>query len=138
MTATGVRPGYDLVGAFIGSEGTLGIVDQGRRPADAGARGGAHPAGRLRHHDEGGAAVAAIIAAGIVPAAIEMMDALAIEAAEAAVHCDYPAGAGAVLVVELDGPAAEVEAELADGPRDLREGGRVRDPGRPTTRPSGR
>src|SRR6202012_2659975 len=61
---------------------------------------------------DGGRAVSAIIAAGIVPAAIEMMDALAIEAAEPAVHCDYPAGAGAVLLVELDGPAAEVEAEL--------------------------
>jgi glycolate oxidase len=62
---------------------------------------------------EGGRAVSDIIAAGIVPAAIEMMDALSIEAAEAAVHCNYPAGAGAVLIVELDGPAAEVEAELA-------------------------
>jgi glycolate oxidase len=41
-----------------------------------------------------------------------MMDALSIEAAEAAVHCNYPAGAGAVLIVELDGPASEVEAEL--------------------------
>jgi glycolate oxidase len=61
---------------------------------------------------EGGQAVSDIIAAGIVPAAIEMMDALAIEAAEAAVHCNYPAGAGAVLIVELDGPTAEVEAEL--------------------------
>ena len=59
--------------------------------------------------DEAGAAVSAIIAAGVVPAAIEMMDALAIEAAEAAVQCGYPAGAGAVLVVELDGPHAEVE-----------------------------
>jgi glycolate oxidase len=62
---------------------------------------------------EGGRAVSDIIAAGIVPAAIEMMDALSIEAAEAAVRCNYPAGAGAVLIVELDGPAAEVEAELA-------------------------
>ncbi len=62
---------------------------------------------------EGGRAVSDIIAAGIVPAAIEMMDALSIEAAEAAVHCNYPAGAGAVLIVELDGPAAEVEAELS-------------------------
>src|SRR5690242_14693560 len=62
---------------------------------------------------EGGRAVSDIIAAGIVPAAIEMMDALAIEAAEAAVHCNYPAGAGAVLLVELDGPASEVEAELS-------------------------
>ena len=59
----------------------------------------------------GGAAVSAIIGAGILPGAIEMMDALAIEAAEAAVQCNYPAGAGAVLIVELDGPAADVEAQ---------------------------
>jgi glycolate oxidase len=63
--------------------------------------------------DDAGAAVSAVIGAGVVPAAIEMMDALAIEAAEAAVGCGYPEGAGAVLVVELDGPRAEVEAELA-------------------------
>ena len=63
--------------------------------------------------EAGGRAVTDIIAAGIVPAAIEMMDALSIEAAEAAVHCGYPDGAAAVLLVELDGPAAEVEAELA-------------------------
>ena len=44
-----------------------------------------------------------------MPAAIELMDALAIEAAEAAVHCNYPPGAGAVLLVELDGPAADVD-----------------------------
>src|ERR671920_1741944 len=61
--------------------------------------------------DHAGAATSAIISAGIVPAAIEMMDALAIEAAEAAVHCNYPDGAGAVLVIELDGPSAEVQHE---------------------------
>src|SRR6202020_3479579 len=64
--------------------------------------------------ESAGRAVSAIIGAGVVPAAIEMMDALAIEAAEAAVQCGYPDGAGAVLVVEVDGPAGEVEAELAD------------------------
>src|SRR5438270_881026 len=63
--------------------------------------------------DDAGAAVSAIVAAGILPAAVEMMDDLSIEAAEAAVHCGYPAGAGAVLVVELDGPTVEVEADLA-------------------------
>jgi lysophospholipase L1-like esterase len=63
--------------------------------------------------EEGGRAVSAIIGAGVVPAAIEMMDALAIEAAEAAVACDYPVGAGAVLIVELDGPSAEVEHQFA-------------------------
>ena len=57
--------------------------------------------------------VAAIIAAGLTPAAAEIMDALAISAAEKAVDCRYPAGAGAVLVVEVDGPAAEVAAEHA-------------------------
>jgi glycolate oxidase len=61
-----------------------------------------------------GDAVSAIIAAGVLPAAIEMMDALAIEAAEAAVQPGYPAGAGAVLIVELDGPQCEVSAQLAD------------------------
>ena len=58
--------------------------------------------------------MSAIIAAGLIPAAIEMMDALAISAAEMAVRCEYPAGAGAVLIVELDGPASEVEEGLAD------------------------
>jgi glycolate oxidase len=73
--------------------------------------------------EAGGHAVSAIIAAGVVPAAIEMMDALAIEAAEAAVHCRYPAGAGAVLVVELDGPRAEVEHQFAAVERICRDSG---------------
>jgi glycolate oxidase len=104
-------PGYDLLGAVVGSEGTLGIVTSVtvrlvRLPEEVRTiLVGFHST------DAAGAAVSAIIAAGIVPAAIEMMDALAIEAAEEAVHCNYPAGAGAVLVIELDGPAAEVAAE---------------------------
>ena len=73
--------------------------------------------------DQAGAATSAIIAAGIVPAAIEMMDALAIEAAEAAVQCNYPDGAGAVLVIELDGASVEVEQEYADVERLCRENG---------------
>src|SRR5580698_2673594 len=109
---TGVASGYDLVGAFTGSEGTLGIVTKIVVKL--------MPLPEVVHTllaayattAEGGRAVSDIIAAGIVPAAIEMMDALSIEAAEAAVHCNYPAGAGAVLIVELDGPASEVEAEL--------------------------
>ena len=62
--------------------------------------------------DAAGEAVSAVIAAGIVPAAIEMMDALTIHAAEARVHAGLPLDAGAVLLVELDGPAVEVEADL--------------------------
>src|SRR6201999_43386 len=67
--------------------------------------------------------VSAIIAAGVVPAAIEMMDALAIEAAEAAVACGYPAGAGAGVIVELDGPAAEVDAQFEQVSELCRENG---------------
>ncbi len=73
--------------------------------------------------DTAGQAVSAIISAGVIPAAIEMMDALAIEAAEAAVQCGYPEGAGAVLVVELDGAAAEVEHQFAQVEGFCREAG---------------
>ena len=104
-------PGYDLLGAVVGSEGTLGIVTSAtvrlvRLPEEVRTI-----LVGFASTDQAGAAVSAIIAAGIVPAAIEMMDALAIEAAEAAVHCNYPEGAGAVLVIELDGAAVEVAAE---------------------------
>jgi glycolate oxidase len=105
--------GYDLLGAFTGSEGTLGIVTKivvKLTPAPEAVH--LVLAGYATLAD-GGRAVSDIIAAGIVPAAIEMMDALSIEAAEAAVACGYPEGVGAVLLVELDGPATEVEAELA-------------------------
>jgi len=105
--------GPDLLGAFVGSEGTLGIATALtlrvlRAPADVRTllAGFGHP-------DEAGAAVSAIIASGITPAAIEMLDAIAIEAVELAVAPGYPAGAGAVLIVELDGPAEQVEDDLA-------------------------
>ncbi|MDR7326629.1 MULTISPECIES: FAD-linked oxidase C-terminal domain-containing protein [Catenuloplanes] len=106
-------PGYDLLGTVVGAEGTLGVVTSvtvrlTRDPEAVTTLLAAFPG-----TDDAGAATSAIIAAGIVPAAIEMMDALAIEAAEAAVACGYPPGAGAVLIIELDGPAADVHAELA-------------------------
>ena len=126
---TGVTTGYDLLGAFTGSEGTLGIVTKIVVKL--------MPLPEVVHTllaayattSEGGRAVSDIIAAGIVPAAIEMMDALSIEAAEAAVRCNYPAGAGAVLIVELDGPAAEVEAELSTARSVVRGGRSDGDPG---------
>lgn len=106
-------PGYDLLGAFVGSEGTLGITTKIvvrllRKPETVQTL-----LAGFRTTDAAGAAVSAIIGSGVVPAAIELMDALAIEAAEAATHCGYPDGAGAVLVVELDGPLAEVEHTFA-------------------------
>ena len=116
-------PGYDLLGAVVGSEGTLGIVTSAtvrlsRVPEEVRTL-----LAGFESTDHAGAATSAIIAAGVVPAAIEMMDALAIEAAEAAVHCNYPEGAGAVLVIELDGAAAEVGAEYDEVERLVVENG---------------
>jgi glycolate oxidase len=102
-------PGYDLAGVFVGSEGTLGIATKiilriVKRPECIRTLLAAFPS-----TNEAGAAVSGIIAAGMLPAAIEMMDNLAIQAAEAAVHPNYP-NCGGLLLVELDGPVAEVEA----------------------------
>src|SRR5215472_6073279 len=110
---TGNSPGYDLVGAFTGSEGTLGIVTKIIVKLTPIPQAVTTLLAAFDTTGQGGAAVSAIIGAGILPAAIEMMDALSIEAAEAAVACRYPAGAGAVLIVELDGPAGDVAAEAA-------------------------
>jgi glycolate oxidase len=101
-------PGYDLAGVFVGSEGTLGIATKVilrivKRPECIRTLLAAFPS-----TNEAGAAVSDIIAAGMLPAAIEMMDNLAIQAAEAAVHANYP-DCGGLLLVELDGPVAEVE-----------------------------
>src|SRR3954464_3616908 len=116
-------PGYDLLGAFVGSEGTLGIATEVtvrlmRLPETVRTLLAA-----FTSTDQAGAATSAIIAAGVVPAAVEMMDALAIEAAEAAVACNYPQGAGAVLGEEHDGPRVEVEQEYAEVERLCQEDG---------------
>jgi len=106
-------PGYDLMGVFVGSEGTLGIATKVilrivKLPECIRTLLAAFP-----DTNEAGAAVSDIIAAGMLPAAIEMMDNLAIQAAEAAVHPNYP-DCGGLLLVELDGPVAEVEALMRD------------------------
>ena len=105
--------GYDLVGAFVGSEGTLGIITEitvrltplpeDRRTVLA----------AFTSMDQASETVSAIIAEGIVPAAVELMDQLAVEAVEAAVGAGYPLDAGGVLLAEVDGPS--------DGLDDARE-----------------
>jgi len=104
--------GYDLAGVFVGSEGTLGIATKitlriVKRPECIQTLLAA-----FHSTNEAGAAVSGIIAAGMLPAAMEMMDNLAIQAAEAAVHANYP-DCGGLLLVELDGPLAEVAALIS-------------------------
>ena len=105
------RPGYDLTGVSVGAEGTFGLVTA--------------VTVRLVHAPEAVKTVLAsfsnlgaasetlsdIIAAGIVPAALEMLDAAVIRAINAGVAPVYPPDAGAVLLIELDGPRAEVEVQ---------------------------
>ena len=107
-------PGYDLRGILVGSEGTLAIVTKVvvrllKQPEAVKTL-----LAVFKEVDHASAAVSGIIAAGIVPAAIEMMDRLCIEAAEPAVHAGYPEGAGAVLLVEVDGLGEAVEEEVAE------------------------
>jgi glycolate oxidase len=115
-------PGYDLLGVFVGSEGTLGIATKitlriVKRPQAVQTLLAA-----FNTIDEAGAAVSDIIAAGVLPAAVEMMDRLSIQAAEAGVHPHYP-DCGALLLVELDGPEAEVAALMADVDTRCRQNG---------------
>ena len=109
----GAGPGYDLLGLITGSEGLLGMVTEVTvrllpKPAAVRALLMGFPS-----IEQAGAAVAAIIANGIIPAGLELMDRITVEAVEA--HCapGYPAGAEAVLIGELDGTLAEVDALIA-------------------------
>ncbi|TFF27116.1 FAD-binding protein [Jiella endophytica] len=106
--------GYDLLGLMTGSEGLLGVVTEVtvrilQRPETARAVLIGFPTS-----EEAGECVAAIIAKGIIPGGMEMMDRPAIRAAEDFVHAGYPTDVEALLIVELDGPAAEVDHLLAE------------------------
>src|SRR5439155_10720815 len=102
----------DLLGLFVGSEGTLGIaVEIGLRVLRRPEAVRTLLAG-FSSTDEAGSAVSDIVAERILPSAIEMIDRLTIDAAEAAVQAGYP-DCGAVLIVELDGVTVQVEDDLA-------------------------
>jgi glycolate oxidase len=100
-------PGYDLLGAFVGSEGTLGVATRIRlrvvpKPEDIRTL-----VAFFEDTGSAGEAVSEVVGAGIVPGAIEMMDRLSIKAAEEATGAGYRLDAGAALLVELDGPREE-------------------------------
>ena len=102
-------PGYDLTGVFVGSEGTLGVATKITLRIVKGPEVVQTLLAAFDSPQVAGQTVSDIIAAGMLPSALEIMDTLAIEAAEAAVHANYPK-CGGLLLVELDGPGSEVEA----------------------------
>ena len=103
--------GYDLRGAVIGSEGMFGIVTQVLVRLTRAPQAYQTMLGVFESVDDASQAVSDVIAAGIVPGAMEMMDQLITQAVEAAYHFGFPLDAGAVLIVELDGLAAGLERQ---------------------------
>jgi glycolate oxidase subunit GlcD len=112
-SSDGERDGYDLLGAFVGSEGCFGIameVTVRLTPNPPAVR---TLLADFTSIDDGARAVSAIIASGIVPAALEMMDGPTIRAVEASIYAaGYPADAAAVLLIELDGLEAGLDADV--------------------------
>jgi glycolate oxidase len=107
-------PGYDLTGAFVGSEGTLGIATKialrlMRLPESTRTL-----LAIFNRLDDASNAVSSIIGGGIVPSALEMMDKMIIQAVEQALHCGYPLDAEAVLLIEVDGLEESTAEQAAD------------------------
>jgi glycolate oxidase len=105
--------GYDLLGIITGSEGLLGVVTEVivrllKMPETARAVLVGFPSS-----EDAGECVSKIIGAGIIPGGMEMMDRLAIHAVEEFVHAGYPLDVEALLIVEVDGPSAEVDHLIA-------------------------
>jgi glycolate oxidase len=106
-------PGYDMIGAFVGSEGTLAIATKIWLRVVPKPEAVRTLVAFFGSTSQAGEVVSEIVAGGIVPGAIEMMDNLSIRAAEDYSGAGYPADAGAALVVELDGSEAECAARFA-------------------------
>ncbi len=107
-------PGYDLLGAFVGSEGTLGVATRIKLRVIPRPEAVRTLVAFFADTSSAGETVSAIVAAGIVPGAIEMMDRLSIQAAEQATGVGYRLDAGAALLIELDGPGPECETRLEE------------------------
>jgi glycolate oxidase len=105
------NPGYDLAGLIVGHEGTFGVVTRVTVGLSRDPEAGRTLLGVFGTVDAATEAVSGIIAAGIVPAALEMLDNLMIQAVEQAFHFGFPTDAGALLIIEVDGLDAGLDAE---------------------------
>jgi glycolate oxidase len=106
-------PGYDLLGLVVGSEGQLGIVTEATVRILRAAEGARPVLFGFDSSETAGACVAAIIAAGIIPVAMEFMDKQAVEICEAFAHAGYPLDVEALLIIEVEGSDDEMDAMLA-------------------------
>lgn len=106
-------PGYDLLGLVVGSEGQLGVVTEATVRILPLAEGARPVLFGFDTSEQAGAAVAAIIGAGIVPVAMEFMDKPAIEICEAFAKAGYPLDVEALLIIEVEGSDSEMDAALA-------------------------
>ena len=104
-------PGYDLTGVFVGSEGTLGICTEVVVRIVRLAEGVKTMLAIYDSIEEGSETVSAIVAAGMVPATLEMMDRLVIKAVEESIHCGLPLDCATVLIIEVDGLKDDLEAQ---------------------------
>ena len=111
--ATPDAPGYDLAGVVVGSEGTLAIVTSVTVRLLPKAESIVTLLAIFNEVPDASRAVSAIIAAGILPAALEMIDRNTMQAVEAFAHCGYPPNAGAALLIEVEGLREETEDEAA-------------------------
>ena len=107
------NPGYDLAGLIVGNEGTFGVVTKINVRLTRDPESGRTFLGVFDDVEAATEAVSGIIAAGIVPAALEMLDTLMIRAVEEAHHFGFPTEAGAILIIETDGLEASQDVEAA-------------------------
>lgn len=105
------RAGYDLTGVLVGSEGTLGLVTAVIVRLSHLPESVKTVLASFASIEDASECVSSIIADGIIPAALELLDEAVIRAIEEGIAAGYPKGAGAVLLIELDGPREEIEAQ---------------------------
>ena len=116
-------PGYDLAGVFVGSEGTFGIATKALVRLTPNPEGVKTLTAVFDSLEAAGRGVTGVLAAGVLPAAIEMIDGMTLRAVEATIHAGFPPDAAALLIVEVDGLADDLERQAEAAAEALRAAG---------------